>query len=60
PVNFFERNPALDVPPSEQGFNKSVQLAGGKEEAEGHMQPSQSATVGEGGEVCCNGERSKL
>ena len=44
PVNFFERNPALDVPPSEQGFNRSVELGnqhqqpvvegrGGKEEA---------------------------
>ncbi|KAH8725539.1 copper amine oxidase [Phaeosphaeriaceae sp. PMI808] len=28
PVNFFDKNPALDVPPSEQGFNKSSLLSG--------------------------------
>lgn len=27
PVNFFVRNPALDVPPSEQAFNKSTLVA---------------------------------
>ncbi|OBT64953.1 hypothetical protein VE03_05626 [Pseudogymnoascus sp. 23342-1-I1] len=26
PVNFFERNPAIDVPPSTQDFNKSTNL----------------------------------
>lgn len=26
PANFFERNPAIDVPPSTQEFNKSVLL----------------------------------
>lgn len=26
PVNFFEKNPALDVPPSQQGVNKSVEV----------------------------------
>ena len=40
PVNFFEKNPALDVPPSTQEFNRSS-LA-----VEGHQQP-----VGEGKEV---------
>ena len=24
PVNFFDRNPGLDVPPSQQAFNKST------------------------------------
>lgn len=47
PVNFFDRNPALDVPPSQQDFNKSV-LASAT-----HLQPSQEAVVGEKGEVCC-------
>jgi hypothetical protein len=27
PVNFFDRNPALDVPPSSQDFNKSTLLS---------------------------------
>ena len=27
PVNFFTRNPAIDVPPSTQEFNKSALLA---------------------------------
>lgn len=27
PVNFFDKNPALDVPPSTQQFNKSVLLS---------------------------------
>ncbi|KAF2213612.1 hypothetical protein CERZMDRAFT_120834 [Cercospora zeae-maydis SCOH1-5] len=27
PVNFFDKNPALDVPPSSQDFNKSVLLS---------------------------------
>lgn len=51
PVNFFERNPAIDVPPSEQASNKSVLVAavGGEE-----------AVVGRGGEVCCVQESSKL
>jgi primary-amine oxidase len=51
PVNFFERNPALDVPPSEQRLNKSVLVAakGGEE-----------AVVGQEGEVCCVQESSRL
>ncbi|KAF7673292.1 copper methylamine oxidase precursor [Alternaria burnsii] len=31
PVNFFDKNPALDVPPSEQAFNKSSLLSGTEE-----------------------------
>ncbi|KAF2640209.1 hypothetical protein P280DRAFT_469912 [Massarina eburnea CBS 473.64] len=46
PVNFFDKNPALDVPPSEQGFNKSVLVS------EQHHQPTQESTVGEDG-ACC-------
>ncbi|KAJ4181471.1 hypothetical protein NW767_013522 [Fusarium falciforme] len=34
PVNFFTKNPALDVPPSEQGFNQST-LIESKKAAEG-------------------------
>lgn len=46
PVNFFDKNPALDVPPSEQSFNKSVLVS------EQHHQPAVEATVGQDG-VCC-------
>jgi primary-amine oxidase len=46
PVNFFEKNPAIDVPPSSQAINKSVLLvAKGEEEV----------IAGKGGEVCCTG-----
>jgi primary-amine oxidase len=48
PVNFFERNPALDVPPSEQSFNQSTLLS------EKHQQGTAEATVGEKGVVCCS------
>ena len=44
PVNFFDKNPALDVPPSVQSFNKSVLVA---------STGSQAAVVGENGKVCC-------
>ncbi|OMP85109.1 Copper amine oxidase 1 [Diplodia seriata] len=49
PVNFFDRNPALDVPPSEQGFNRSTSAQ------EKHQQSAGTATVGSGGalEECC-------
>ena len=46
PSNFFERNPAIDVPPSNQEFNRST-LVG-----ERHRQSSVEAKVGEKGEVC--------
>ena len=48
PVNFFEKNPALDVPPSSQEFNRSTLLS------ERHHQPSVEASVGGKGEVCCS------
>ena len=52
PVNFFDKNPALDVPPSEQGSNKSVLV----NQAQAHEQPDGSgeAKIGEKGEVCCS------
>lgn len=55
PVNFFERNPALDVPPSNQDVNKSV-LVEAAEQAEQHMQPAVEGRVGGKGEgaVCCS------
>lgn len=57
PVNFFTKNPALDVPPSEQSFNKSV-LA--KDSAAQHKQEAGEAVIGSGGNVCCVKEGSKL
>lgn len=39
PVNFFERNPAIDVPPSHQEFNRST-LA-----SEQHHQPTAEAII---------------
>ncbi|RYO53315.1 hypothetical protein AA0116_g10573 [Alternaria tenuissima] len=53
PVNFFDKNPALDVPPSEQAFNKSSLLS------EQHQQPSVTATIGEDGQ-CCAPTTAKL
>ena len=48
PVNFFDKNPALDVPPSSQDFNRSTLLA------EQHHQPGgENAGVGQDGKVCC-------
>lgn len=48
PVNFFDKNPAIDVPPSEQRVNQSVELS------ERHRQGGAEGIV-EGGEgdVCC-------
>ncbi|KAH6643583.1 copper amine oxidase [Boeremia exigua] len=46
PVNFFDKNPAIDVPPSEQVFNKSSLLSGQ------HAQPVVEAVVGRDGECC--------
>ena len=48
PVNFFDKNPALDVPPSNQEFNKSTLVA------EQHHQPTVEAEVGKAGEVRCS------
>ncbi|KAF2759945.1 hypothetical protein EJ05DRAFT_437265 [Pseudovirgaria hyperparasitica] len=60
PVNFFERNPALDVPPSEQAYNQSTLLSASREDASRHMQPTgtEALVVGKGGE-CCD-SKSKL
>lgn len=54
PVNFFERNPAIDVPPSTQEFNKSTLLA------DAHHQSAGQAEVGAKGCVGCEKESSKL
>lgn len=51
PVNFFDKNPALDVPPSTQEFNKSTLLA------ETHHQPTSEAVIGSSGEVCCTSSK---
>lgn len=48
PVNFFPANPALDVPPSTQAFNRSTLVA------ERHRQPAVEGRVGEDGAVCCS------
>ena len=50
PMNFFDKNPALDVPPSNQDFNRSTEVT------KKHMQPSVEAKVGE----CCAPTSSKL
>ncbi|KAJ9145330.1 Amine oxidase [Pleurostoma richardsiae] len=49
PVNFFDKNPALDVPPSEQSVNQSVALNGVVEGVQG------LSVGGEGGQMagCC-------
>ncbi|GAB7346684.1 hypothetical protein MBLNU459_g1806t2 [Dothideomycetes sp. NU459] len=44
PVNFFDKNPALDVPPSTQEFNKSTLLS------ETHQQPATEAVIGKSGD----------
>ncbi|KAK5704182.1 hypothetical protein LTR97_003195 [Elasticomyces elasticus] len=48
PVNFFERNPAIDVPPSTQEFNKSTLLS------ETHQQGFVEGTITSDGGVCCS------
>ncbi|KAH0543299.1 hypothetical protein FGG08_002362 [Glutinoglossum americanum] len=47
PVNFFDKNPALDVPPSEQGFNQSTLVPGAR-------QPTAEVTISQKGEVVCS------
>lgn len=57
PVNFFDRNPAIDVPPSTQEFNKSTLVS------EAHQQGSTNGVVGSNGSICCengDGVSSKL
>jgi primary-amine oxidase len=53
PVNFFDENPALDVPPSTQAFNKSNLLS------EQHQQPSVTATIRDD-DTCCAPKTAKL
>lgn len=48
PVNFFDKNPSLDVPPSNQDFNRSVLVL------EQRHEPVPEANVGARGEVCCS------
>ncbi|EKG22565.1 Copper amine oxidase [Macrophomina phaseolina MS6] len=52
PVNFFDKNPALDVPPSEQSFNRSTSAQ------ERHQQSLGTAVMGASGKLqgagaCC-------
>lgn len=47
PSNFFDKNPALDVPPSDQEFNRSTLLT------EQHRQPGAEARIGADGDLCC-------
>ncbi|KAF8861000.1 hypothetical protein BDZ45DRAFT_619172 [Acephala macrosclerotiorum] len=54
PVNFFDKNPALDVPPSTQTFNKSNLLS------VAHQQESGEVVIGQEGQACCVKENSKL
>ena len=63
PTNFFDKNPALDVPPATQDFNRSVLVNGqgnghqnGDGSAEAHHQPGMELRVdGNGhGSVCCS------
>lgn len=53
PANFFEKNPSMDVPPSEQRVNKSVEVGAG--EAEKHLQGSVKGTA----DGCCSTEESQ-
>lgn len=49
PVNFFDRNPAIDVPPSSQASNRSTLLSAPAEEPQ--QAASREPTVGN---VCCS------
>jgi len=53
PVNFFDRNPALDVPPSTQAFNQSVGLNSAPAVVR-HQQSKGAAVVGQKSEMCCS------
>ncbi|KAK3672150.1 hypothetical protein LTR78_007903 [Recurvomyces mirabilis] len=54
PVNFFDRNPAIDVPPSTQEFNKSTLLG------QVHQQSTTEGTIRDGGVCCSNPASAKL
>lgn len=49
PVNFFSKNPAIDVPPSTQEFNKSTLLS------ELHHQGTAEGSIDSSDAVCCSG-----
>ena len=57
PVNFFDKNPALDVPPSEQKVNQSTLVNG---DAETHHQGSVEMAVGKAEDCCEVNVPSKL
>ena len=57
PVNFFDKNPALDVPPSEQKVNQSTLVNG---DAEKHHQGSVETVVGKAEDCCGVNVPSKL
>ena len=54
PVNFFSKNPAIDVPPSTQAFNNSTLLA------DVHHLSAETAKVDAEGCVSCEKSSSKL
>lgn len=54
PVNFFDKNPALDVPPSTQQFNQSTLLS------EQHHQGAVEGTLDGSGACCASTPSSKL
>ena len=74
PVNFFDKNPALDVPPSTQDFNKSSLLSEmhqvrlhrdllQQRKLTNSILTSQGATEGKidsDGAACCDPPSSKL
>jgi primary-amine oxidase len=53
PVDFFQRNPAIDVPPSTQAANKSTGLNGvsSAREAQMHHQAGTEAVVADHGKA---------
>ena len=55
PVNFFARNPAIDVPPATQAFNKSVELTEG---APRQLAAPTETGVGKEGDVCCDSSKT--
>ena len=53
PVNFFSRNPAIDVPPATQAVSRSVELTDRNESANASHGDA-VGTNGQNGGVCCN------
>jgi primary-amine oxidase len=47
-LTLYTQNPALDVPPSEQSFNKSTLVS------ERHHQATVESVVGQGGACCAH------